>query len=428
MNLKKFITVLFLLFVFKSYGLNVNHSGEIILGGEVSSAGDVIQINASDVTLNLKGNTVTDGTRGIVINQGLSNIIIKNGTIKNNCIGISINQNCTNINIKNVNISNCSDRAIEIVGSPLKMITTLLMSNIIMESCATSTSADNVLHINYAQDIAINNIFINQCGVNTRGIEAFNVKNTTKALIENVSIIGNVGLTFQGFHIEDSNNILLNSNNVRVNTATNNLFAFLFIGNNTSNICRNCIVTDNTSINGPLAGWEVQSNIDRVILEQCMASNNLTTGAVSTANCIGFNFDQCLNCSIFRCKSLNNRAMGNGLKNFAAGFNISSSAGGITGVKNSEFIDNVAHRNNGFSDIQSYGFRVISNAGGNENNLFQSNIASRNGPVAPLEGNQIVPDAGKGSNKGGVPNGSITNFSYKKLNKKVEVLSNVTII
>jgi ribosomal silencing factor RsfS len=425
----KFI-FLALFLTFKIFSLDVNRSGEIILGGEVSGSGDVVRINVSNVTLNLSGNSVTDGTCGILIKPGLSNIVIRNGTIKNNNIGISIGQNCTNITIKDLNITNCSQRGIEVLGTVGNIVNTLLLSNITIENCSNGPLADDIVHIDYTQDLAIKDLFINKSGVNTRDIKAFNIFNSTKAIIENVSIIGNRGQTFEGFHIEDSTDIFLNVSNVRVNQAINALKGILYTGGaeTVSNICRACVVADNKSTNGPLSGYEVQASVERIFFEFCLASNNLTTGAVSTAHCYGFNFDQCLNCSVIKCNALYNRATGNGTSNIAAGFNIGTSASGTTGVKNCEFIENQAHRNNGFIDARSFGFRVVSNLNGNRNNLFKGNIASRNGPSTPLIYTQIVQSSGTGSSQGGVPTGSVRERNISNLNTQQEVFSNVSII
>jgi hypothetical protein len=66
-----------------------------------------ITISASNVTLDMNGCTVSDGTNGIVINSGLSNVTIKNGTVTGaTSDGIVINGGCSDITFDTVTVKN----------------------------------------------------------------------------------------------------------------------------------------------------------------------------------------------------------------------------------------------------------------------------------------------------------------------------------
>lgn len=395
----------------------IAQSGAYVLGQDIAEAGTVISITASDVTLDLNKKIVSGGTVGIQVAAGLSNVTIKNGTVTDCDTGISILDSCSLVNLENIAIRGCSPRAFEAVGSSGNEITQLTLRNISIELCSATVGADYIMYITFTNDCLLKNITLQDNGVNTVTLKGIGLITCSRGTLDNVMLRGNIAAVFDMVYVDAVQNYLFNNVQIIGNTATNQFYGISFIAGSsvTNNICQNCIVIDNTSANGPLAGFNSTLDNIRNVWVNCLASNNLTTGAVSSASCYGFNFDQISFSHVIRCKSINNRATGNGTTNIAAGFNIGTSGAGTTGVKNSEFVDNFAQANNGFSDANSYGMRVVSNSGGNTNNIYMNNIASRNGPTTPTAGNQITSTAGTGSSPGGVPSGSLADRNISAL-------------
>jgi hypothetical protein len=402
-----------------SFGFTINQSGMSNLGGDIVESGTVIQISVSNVTFDMAGYTLSGGTNGIVVDAGLSNVVIRNGRINNNTQGITIGAGCSDIVLENITISNCSLRAVEVNGTVGSPVMRLSLANINSELSATAASiTDSVMIFSFVTDLIVQNVQVAGNGASTVNLRGVYLLNCDKATLENVTVIGNQGATFQGFRIENTINSLCNNCEVRVNTATGDLVGFRFTGgtNTSGNLCRNCNVFDNTSTNGPLVGFELLALVTRNMLTDCLSANNVATAAVSTANCFGFNFDQPTFCSVVRCRAESNRATGDGTSNNCAGFNIGTSGVGTTGTKNCEFCYNQSSLNNGFNDARSFGFRAVSLANGNTNNAYISNFGVRNGPTTPVLTNQIVADGGAGSNPGGVPLGSIRDLTVGALN------------
>jgi WD40 repeat protein len=110
------------------------------LAGTVSNE---IAITASDVTLDMNGQTVGGGTNGISISSGLSNITIKNGTISGvTSAGILVNSGCSDITLDNIAATNA------IVGISFSNATNSLIRNCDMISNTTGvliTSSKNLV-------------------------------------------------------------------------------------------------------------------------------------------------------------------------------------------------------------------------------------------------------------------------------------------
>ena len=85
-----------------SFGPSIDTAGYYRLADPVTNQ---ITITASNVTLDMNGQTVSGGTNGIVINSGLSNVTIMNGTISSvTTDGIQVGSGCSNITLDSVTI------------------------------------------------------------------------------------------------------------------------------------------------------------------------------------------------------------------------------------------------------------------------------------------------------------------------------------
>lgn len=421
-------TLCILLYSTSLLGYTIDQSGLTVIGAEVLESGDVITISVSDVTLDLDGNRVTGGDNGIIIDSGLSNITIQNGFIESNTVGISIESTCSFITLKNLEISECVNRAIEFDGSSGNEITQVVLENIKIDQCSTGAMADHVISCVFTQEITMNNVTITRCGSALIDLRVINMVDCDKGVFNNILINCNTGDTFQGFHIEDTTNMLFDKCTIKMNTASASLVGFEFTGgaDTNGNICQNCLVTANSTVSGPFIGFEFLPFVTRNTIRTSLVNYNLTTGAVSTAHCYGFNLDQPTFCSLVECTSEYNRATGDGSTNNCAGFNIGTSVGGTTGTKDSQFLQNRAFSNIGFNNARSFGMRVMSpSSAGNSDNVFLFNIAGLNGTTT---GNQITSTSGPGSSPGGVPSGSITDKTIANLNFFLIFFGNLRII
>lgn len=419
-----------MVYSFNLISYTVNQSGLTVIGSDVVESGDIITIAVSNVILDLDGNRVRGGDNGIIINSGLSNVTVQNGFIELNTIGLSIKDTCSFITLKNLEISECASRAIEFEGSSGSEITHVTLENIKIDQCSTTTefSADHVISCVFTQELTMNTITISQCGGIAVDLRAINLVNCDKGVFNNVLINCNTGDTFEGIHIEDTTNMLFDKCTIKMNTADASLIGFEFTGgaDTNGNICQDCLVTANSSVSGPLSGFELSPFVTRNTIRTSLVNYNLTTGAVSTAHCYGFNLDQPTFCSIVECNSEYNRATGNGGSNNCAGFNIGTSGGGTTGTKDCQFCSNKAFSNIGFNNARSFGMRVMSSsAAGNARNVFLFNIAGLNGTTT---GNQITSTSGAGSSPGGVPSGSITDKTVANLNFFLVFFGNLRIV
>lgn len=428
--MKKILVALYLvMFCQKVYSFTISESGMVVLGGDITDAGQVIRISVSNLTVDLGGNVVSGGTTGIVINPNLSNITIKNGILNNNLIAISIGENCSKITLRSIEINNCSDRAIEIIGTPGNEVSRVSLEKITFDTCATSTSADFVIHADYVENLILKKLLMVNNGSSAVDVKMLNIQNSLRCIINDVICQDNFGLNFEGFHVENTKNSLFHDCQVRVNNALASFVGFRFTGTATfENTCRNCAVAENLCSNGLLIGFDLLQTVSKHMLDQCLVTNNLTTGTTAFAHCLGFNLDQVEQCTLIKCRAVSNRASDDGTFNISAGFHIGTSGGAGTGVKDSEISECVAANNKGFNDERSFGFRVVSDATGNTNNAYIGNLGIRNGVSSPYAQNQIVSNAGVGSSPGGVPSSSIITRTTVNINNSGLGISNVRVI
>ncbi len=90
---------------FRTYPLNlIARSGFYRLANQITSQ---LTINASNVTLDMNGFSITGASNGIVVNGNLSNITIYNGVIESvTSDGLVVNPGCKNIYLKDITIKN----------------------------------------------------------------------------------------------------------------------------------------------------------------------------------------------------------------------------------------------------------------------------------------------------------------------------------
>lgn len=98
----------------------ISAPGFYYLGGDLSTTGNGITVNANNVTIDLMGFSLvgngTDGMRGIEI-SGRSNVEIRNGTVRNFDGGIYSIMNGNNCRIINIRANSNVGTGIKLVGS-----------------------------------------------------------------------------------------------------------------------------------------------------------------------------------------------------------------------------------------------------------------------------------------------------------------------
>jgi uncharacterized CHY-type Zn-finger protein len=409
-----------------------------------------IEITSDNVIVDLCGKSfsqtnTTTGVNGFRIPGGTAaaprnNVTVRNGIVKDfSRAGVVVGTNAINsantaaeyITIHDLSCVNCKVRGIEFLGaSSAAPITKSSIQHCLISECCNTVGADICLNLVNTQDIDVQHLEINNNGAAALNLIGVNIQTSTKCIFDDIEVGCNFAATFTAFVLNVTQDSLFTSCNILTNTATSAFTGFGLIGGavNFGNTLSNCQVLNNLSTNGPIIGFGLFALVTRNQLNRCVANNNLVSGAIASAHCYGFYFDQPTFCIVELCQAANNRSTGNGTTNICAGFNVGTSGVGTTGTKNSTFSNNTAAQNNGFSDARSFGLRAVSLVNGNTGNAYVKNIAVRNGPTTPTSENQIVADGGAGSNPGGVPLGSVRSRTISNLNGQNEEFSNVRII
>lgn len=349
--------------------LVISSSGDYTLGTNVSGSTGIL-INASNVTLDLAGLTVSSSATGITIAAGLSNIIIKNGIITTSVTGIVINQNCFNIQLQDLVIQNCTTRAVQIVGSLGNLIQRISLSNILINGCCTSGAALTCIAISFANDVQMNDVSLIANGPNANSLTLIGIDNAERAILEDVEIANNS---------ISSGTLTGISCGTTTQSCVFNSCLVLDNSSSAAGVFRGFAFTTATSIDHMLSKCQVINNqlsaagalqlygfyfqlVLRIQVQACVAYGNINNGTGASSSCYGFYLDQGDSYNLLDNQSFLNRAPNNGTTNEAAGFFLGTTGAAGTGVKNSDFINNIAYLNNGQADARSYGFEVATPA------------------------------------------------------------------
>ncbi len=226
----------------------INTPGSYSLAGNVSNQ---ITISSGNVTLDMRGHTISDGINGIILNEGLENITLKNGTIASvSNDGIQINANCNNILLKNITIKNAL-RGISFDTS----------------SYSTVSNCDLIQNTTGLEAQASHNIYIEECTALANTNAGFSLVTSSTC-----SLAGCTSLS-----TGDSN----------TNSSGIGSFVFGFVSSGGSgNIFKNCIANSTLNLssieyNTVVAGFALRDN------EQCSMIISSEAGN-STASPNGF--------------------------------------------------------------------------------------------------------------------------------------------
>jgi hypothetical protein len=412
-----------------------------------------IEITSNNVRLDLCGRTLSQGnaTTGIdgirvVGNTAASpreNVIIQNGSVKGfTRVGIVVGTNpvtaantaCSRITISDMDVVSCTVGGIEILGFATTEIREMILQNSRIISCGTGTGLDDrrPLSISRVIDGLFENLELNQNGASALGnLAVMHISNCQECIVNHVSIASNTAVAVGGLEFETTSSSCIYDAKIFGNSG-GTFIGIRLIDGSSENIIRGCQVLDNIATSLSLRGYSFDGSVSSIrnTIVNNVASNNVASAAANAANCIGFDFDRVNLYNVTGNTASFNRAPGSGgTTNFAAGFNISTSGGAGTGVKNSTFVENFAISNDGFDGTRSYGFRAFSGAAGNTGNAYMGNNAVRNGGTAAINDYQILTDVGAApANPGGVPFGSIRDRTITNLNASVDKFTNLRVV
>lgn len=337
-------------------GFTISSSGTYWLGENINftpAAGgnNAINISASNVTLDLKGFSITQtnalSANGIVITGNFNDITIQNGRVRSfSNTGISIGTGggvtAQRIRINNMSIISCLLNGITIIGlaSP-NVCRNIFIENCLFNSCCANTAAsttNSVISSSNASNVFVTKTSVTTCGTasvpstsTVNGLVATNTNNVylTQLVIEsnlggagtfngitltncanvralNCSCNRNTAATFSGYNtgsVTASRNILFHQCELVGNSATTSMQNTRIAGNA---VFRECIIANNSCV----AATPIFRGFD------CFNTNNLVLNCLSQGNSISpvtalnpsYRLDNltAVNCGIIGCISNNN--------------------------------------------------------------------------------------------------------------------------
>ena len=194
-----------------------------------------IQIAVSNVTLNLNGHSVAQGSgTAILINSNLANIVITNGVVNNSATGILVNSNCSAINLSNLQIRSCG---------------TGINFNSITDSVITLCSSNNNSSSGAGLLItSCKNVIVQDGDFSKNLPSGVVIQNSQKITVNNTTANAN---TDYGFSLVSSQACVISGCKAFSNGASNSSSSsFGFISTNGSgNIFESCIADGTTSLN-----------------------------------------------------------------------------------------------------------------------------------------------------------------------------------
>lgn len=421
---KKIILALFLLLPPSSIAveLTISRPGTFVLGNDLVivpvGADTCIQINASNVTLDLNQHIITQGNlvancNGITVAPNLTNVTIRNGTIANfTGTGITIGSGCNLIAVELISTLSCDTRGIESLGTPSAPNQGILIINSTVAGCSRGASATAAVSIQNTLDSNFENINLVLNGSTNHNLDGFQLINCNTLRLGNVYAESCIGSTrVNGFNSINTEGVVFfqcvaTTNESFATTSTAVGFNVADNGDSDSLIFYQCISFGNTATatgSNAIGFYIGPTNLD-MRFNDCIARDNIANNEGT-----GFYMNSSGQMVVTACSSSRNQSIGNG-GGAARGYYLNGSstvslidnvavtqlstsgvAVGIDLLNSNECTSESCSclRNQGSTDANSFGFRIQPTgsppAG---NNVFVQNISSRNGLAAPLTANQ----------------------------------------
>lgn len=248
-----------------------------IVGNDATANTGTITINASNITLDLNGHTVSQGSgisanvHGIECAAGVHDVVIKNGIIRDvSGNGIRINDGCANITLDNLTIIDCASGHILASGSGVSEITGLIIQHCSFTETGTSIP-DMLITLTQCNSVLLDEIVIQDISSQSDTLSALLINDCSGIRITNCIINGISVGSFAGITISSS-----------VNTAL-----------------VNCAVQNSQANNDSCIGYVIQNGSNGTALTGCTAHDlNATTSATE---CAGFTCDDTTGCTFSQC-------------------------------------------------------------------------------------------------------------------------------
>lgn len=435
--MKKIICSVFLLACTLQAGIVIDDSNPVVFGSNLIELGadTLVTVSANNVTIDFNEKIIAGGDTGILILEGISGVTLRNGTVASlTGTGIVIEQNCSNITIENMKFSQCASGVMDVKGTSTdNAVSDVVVESLIAQSCCLSPLAQSAISASYTSNLFLNSVRVLNSGNDSASLNMYNFDNCDRFVLFAVGVASSRALNFVGFNFTNCNTILTKECRVANNWAdltSGDLTAFNFTGTCCDNIFSEALVLTN-SCGGDCIGFNMEGKSEAISISLTRIVGNYTqngnfcgfrfagTGAVNRDNAINETF------------VVNNTSDGSGAE--AAGIVVDGSDRGLvnhciisfqqshngsgygmlftsTGgdswsVNDSQFI-----KNQGNSDANSYGIRVVGGTG----NLFIKNFAFDNGNTAANQMN-------------GVSTGSITELNTDNLNNAQSPWANIVV-
>lgn len=456
----------------------IDQPGTYNLGIDIVEIGtNVVQITASNVTLDLGGHTLAGGINGIVINPGLSFVTIKNGKIAsitndgisigqscaniildgltivqcghnaitansglngsfmtNNIIGfsgsagLSVATNCSSIRVKELKISSCSGPAIELLGtSSVSEVKNSFFENITTVSCALSATFTHVIHVENGDNIIFANLGIFSSGNNSTETKLIEFSQSSQCNIRGALLSANSAGSLIGVSLKQTESMVIKEVSVINSCATfGDLTGFLLSNTANNNLFSVCNVGTSSATFGHARGFNLTNASDGLVFDTCGV-----IGLIA-ADVTGFDFhydttglfNLLTDCTVLRNLALTGTVVAYSINNAHNG-TIRDSIGSYN-VALSGIAVGLLFTGTGGDNWQLNNDRFIHNVGVDDansygifvesgaDNLFIKNIAFDNGTTAA---NQMS----------GVPVGSVTQLDPTNINTATSAWTNIVV-
>ena len=315
-----------------SSGTTLTTAGYYLLSGPVTTSGSgvALTITGNNITVDLDGNSIAFGgssTKAVHINSAAKNVTIKNGTISGAFTtgAISVGLSTSNILLDNITIDGPAGYGIAAIGTAVTGATIkgLTLRNIRVSKCTKTSGALYPIDIDYAQGVTLENIDSIGSATNTSGLlSGIRILNSNSITGKDIFSTNHAGIAGTiGLQLTSCENVTLHQVNVSNNDDSSPTYSSGLLLNGCKNVLIQNLSADN--LTNTLNNISITSS-NNVTIENASASNSTGTGLTSII--------------IVASKSLL-------LRNITVANNVTSVAGGYTGLSTSATCESIRLEN-----------------------------------------------------------------------------------
>lgn len=277
-----------------------------------TSATPAITINSSNVTIDFERKSLqqTGGllsVTAIQIGSGLMNVNLLNGLITDfSSSAISVASGSSFMVFDSLTISDCGNRCIELIGSPVSPVRQIEITNDIFLNSCTLTTADNVLTISNCTDIKLDNDIFSTNGSSSAAgtIAIIQFTNTSRYIASNVGMSNSSGNSdLRGISFINSSGGFFDTCKVssgRAFGATGFSRGIYLTSSSQLNFFTNCLCANLTA--NTVDGFFSDTGCSGNIFENCTSAAHIATGVTGVAH--GF---RCINNSKIKLENCESR-------------------------------------------------------------------------------------------------------------------------